>query len=77
MSVVVGDQREGQIYAGGDAGGGPHVAVLDVDGVRFHRNVGVGGIQLAAICPVGGRPPPLEQAQIVAANLSGSVGAPA
>ena len=39
-SVVVGDQRQGQIDAGGDAGGGPHVAVLDVNGVGIHGYLG-------------------------------------
>ena len=34
VSVVVGDQSEGQIDAGGDAGGGPHVAVV---GRRWRR----------------------------------------
>ena len=38
VSVVVGDEREGQIDAGGDARGGPHVAVVDVDRVGLHRD---------------------------------------
>jgi len=60
--VVVGDQREGQVDAGGHAGGGPDVAVLDEDGVGIHRDLGEVGLQLTAIGPVSGRATTLEQA---------------
>jgi len=39
--VVVGDQCQGHVDARGDAGGGPHVAFLDVEDVRVHVDLGI------------------------------------
>ena len=53
VSVVVGDQREREVDAGGDAGGGPHVAVVDVDGVGVDGHVGVGVARAGRTLPSG------------------------
>jgi hypothetical protein len=54
VPVVVSDKGECEVDASGDTGGGPHVAVLDVDGIEVDRDVGVGVTQQAALGPVGG-----------------------
>ena len=60
-AVVVLDQRQGEVDAGGDAGGGPHVPVAGVDriGIDLQRRVLVG--QLLGPGPVGGDRPAVEQ----------------
>ena len=52
VAVVVRDQREGQVDAGGDARGRPDVAVVHVDGVMVDRDVGVGVAEQRALRPV-------------------------
>jgi hypothetical protein len=63
LGAVIGlHQREGQVHARGRSGRGEHIAVLDVDPVRFHLYVGVPCGQLASGRPVGGYPAPAQQA---------------
>ena len=62
VSVVVGDESEREVDAGGDAGGGPHVAVVHVDGVGVDGDVDVGVVEQSAFRPVGGGPSSVQQA---------------
>ncbi len=50
------DEGEGQVHAGGDAGGGVDVAVAGEDGVGIDGDLGVALGQLATARPVGGGP---------------------
>jgi hypothetical protein len=59
---VVLDQRERQVHPRGDAGGGGDVAVAHEDGVGLHGDGGVARRERRAAGPVGGGPPPVEQA---------------
>ena len=61
MSVVLGDEREREVDAGGDSRGRPHVAVVDVDGVGIDGDTGVGVVEQVALGPVGRRASSLEQ----------------
>src|SRR4051795_4643038 len=61
-AVVFGDQRQGEIDAGGDAWRGPDVAVLHIDGVGVDGHVGIGDRQVVALGPVGGSSSTLEKA---------------
>lgn len=59
---VVLHERERQVHTGGDAGGGPDVAVLHEDRVGVHPHGGVRLGEEVAPLPVGGGPPAVEQA---------------
>ena len=60
VPVVVGDEGEGEVDAGGHTGGGPHVAVVDIDGVGVDGDLRVGVVKESALCPVGGGPSSLQ-----------------
>ena len=62
VSVVVGDEGQREVDAGGDAGRGPHVAVADVDGVGVDGDTLVAVLEEPARVPVSGRPTTLQQA---------------
>ena len=62
VPVVVGDERQREVDPSGDSGGGPHVAVADVDGVGVHGDTLVAVLEEPACVPVGGRPTTLQQA---------------
>ena len=59
--MVVGDERQGEVDAGGDARGGPDVAVPDVDGVGVDGDTRVAVVEQLACGPVRGRPTTLQQ----------------
>ncbi len=59
---VVFDQGQREVDAGGHPGRGGDVAVADEDRVRIHGQAGIPGSQCVAVGPVGGHPPPAEQA---------------
>ena len=61
VAMVVRDEREREVDAGGDAGRRPHVAVADVDGVGVHSDAFVALTQESARVPVGGCPTTLQQ----------------
>ena len=52
-AVVVLDQREGEVDAGGDAGGGPAVPVVDVEAVGLDVHVGVPAGRASRTTPSG------------------------
>ncbi len=54
LPVVLGDQRQRQVEARGDAGAGPHIALTDEDRVGIHRDGRVVGGELRRGGPVGG-----------------------
>jgi hypothetical protein len=62
FAQVVGDQGEGEVDAGGDAGGGPELAVAGVDavGLEFHAREAFQEIRGAA--PMGGAALAVEHA---------------
>jgi hypothetical protein len=59
---VIFDERECEVDAGGDSGGGPHVAVADENRIWFHLNIGVRRGESVAVLPVCGRAAIVEQA---------------
>ena len=61
-AVVVLDERQRQVDAGGDAGRRPHVAVADPDRVGVDVDVRVLGGEPRGAGPVRRRPPAVEQA---------------
>ena len=59
--MVVGDEGQGEVDAGGDSGRRPHVAVADVDGVSVDGDVRVVVAEQATFSPVSGGSAPVEQ----------------
>src|SRR5438093_956586 len=59
--VVLLDEREGQVHAGGDAGRGVDAAVVQEDRVALDGDLRVPPRQLVAHQPVRGGPPAVEQ----------------
>ena len=62
-AVVVFDQRQAQVDAGGDAGRGDDVTVGDEDRLRIDVDGRMGGRQAVAGVPVGGGPATIEAAR--------------
>ncbi len=62
MAVVFLEQGQHQVDAGGDAGGGPELAVVDEDRVFFNHQFGMAAAQFLAVFPVGGDTAPRQQA---------------
>src|SRR5947207_2728977 len=60
-SVILLDERQRQVHAGGDAGGRVHGAVADEDGIALDGERGVAARELVASPPVGGHAPAVEQ----------------
>src|SRR5215208_1795691 len=56
------DEGEREVHPGGDARGGPDVAVADENRVRVHGEFGVLAGELGGVRPVGGYGATLEQA---------------
>ena len=61
MPMVVGDECEREIDSGGDASGGPDVAVVDVDGIEIDRDTCVRVVEEGTLRPMRGRGSSLQQ----------------
>jgi hypothetical protein len=61
LAEILGDERQREIDAGGDAGRGPHIAVADKDAVGFDTDLRIGARQFAGARPMGGGAAPVEQ----------------
>ncbi|MEI2654661.1 MAG: hypothetical protein V9G12_21400 [Microthrixaceae bacterium] len=59
--MVGGHHREGEVHAGGDAGGRPGLAVAGVDEVTLHVDLGVLRCEPVRRRPVGRGPLPVEE----------------
>ena len=57
------DQRQGQIYTGGDAGGGPELTVLDEDRIRVEPDAWEARRKFLAAPPMGDGAATIEQAR--------------
>jgi hypothetical protein len=66
------DEREGEVDAGGDTGGGGDVSVADVDGVGGDLDRRVVAGQLGAVRPVGGRPAAVQEARLGEQDRAGA-----
>ncbi len=55
------DQRQGQVDAGGHAGGGPDRSVDDEDAVFLHADRGIRAPEPGGVNPVGGSPAAIQQ----------------
>ncbi len=56
LAQVLGDQGQGQVYAGGDPRRGPDRAVANEDAVRFDPDPRIAAGDVGGAAPVGGRP---------------------
>ncbi len=63
LAHVVGDEREREIHARGDAGRRPDVAAAHEDAIALDDDFGVFPLQALARGPMGGRRPPVEQSR--------------
>ena len=57
------DHRQREVYAGGNAGRGPRIAIADVDPVGVDSHVRMVARELGGMTPVSGGAPPVEQAR--------------
>lgn len=63
LAEIVGDHRQREVNAGGDARRGPNIAIPDIDAVGFEPHPRKAPGEIGTAVPMGGGAPAIEQSQ--------------